>query len=289
MTHKKLGQHFLHNTDILRRVADALLLQAGDNVIEIGPGRGALTRALVYKFASLQVDTFRIIAIEKDEKLSKELGLRIKDPADASSLSLRALADRQGFEIIEGDALRVLPEITSKLQSLQTYKLVGNIPFYITGKLFRIIGELEHKPETTVLMIQKEVAERVSAKPPHFNLLAASVQIWADVECLFLVSRKEFRPMPKVDSAVVRLRIKALGSESPRARRDEGLRINDEYYKLIKILFKQPRKTALNNLSEGLRRPKQEIVPLLRELGIDERARPQIFGVELITKLLQIW
>ncbi|MDP3725485.1 MAG: 16S rRNA (adenine(1518)-N(6)/adenine(1519)-N(6))-dimethyltransferase RsmA [Nanoarchaeota archaeon] len=264
MAHKKLGQHFLRNPDILRRVADALSLQSDDTVIEIGPGRGALTRVLV-ESCKLKVNDLRIVAIEKDEKLAEELRLRIKD---------------QGLEIITGDALEVLPSLIHDSSFLiPRYKLVGNIPFYITGKLFRIIGELEHKPETTVLMIQKEVAERVSAKPPKMNLLAASVQIWADAEMLFEVSCKEFYPRPKVDSAVIRLKVVS-------CKLTEQQR--DGYYKLIKILFKQPRKTILNNLSDGLHRPKEELLPMLRALGLDARSRPQILSVELITKLLEL-
>ncbi len=270
---QRLGQHFLHNKKILERIAEALFLQSGDLVIEIGPGRGALTKELGLK---IKDQGGRIIAIEKDVVLAKDLGLRIKD---------------QGLEIIAGDALKVLPKITSELTNLQTYKLVGNIPYYITGHLFRIVGEMEHKPEVAVFMVQKEVAERISAKAPRFNLLAASVQVWADVEYLFSVSKKEFRPQPKVESAVVRMKPLRNYPEERRSRHGAGElseSTKNEYYKLVKILFKQPRKTILNNLCDGTKLPKAEILPLLQRLGLDERSRPQNLSVELITKLLQI-
>ncbi|MDP2704597.1 MAG: 16S rRNA (adenine(1518)-N(6)/adenine(1519)-N(6))-dimethyltransferase RsmA [bacterium] len=256
---RPLGQHFLRNPEISRRIVEALDLRSGDTVVEVGAGRGALTRTLI-ESCKLKVDKLRITAIERDEKLAADLGLRIKD---------------QGFEIITGDALKILPEVTQKFNG--GYKLVGNIPYYITGKLLRVIGELEHKPEVTILMIQKEVAERVSAKSPRFNLLAASVQAWAEVEVLFQVSRREFKPMPKVESAVVRLRLKT-----------QDLRLRDEYYRLMKIIFKQPRKTILNNLSAGFDLPKEKLQRVLRDAGINPSDRPQTLSVELITKLARM-
>ena len=281
MASKKLGQHFLHNPDILWRALDALSLQPGDYVIEIGPGRGALTRALV-ESCKLKVDKFRIVAIEKDKKLAEAFARNFQFSIFNFQSILNDHFSNTQHTINRGDALKVLPFLDAHWKlNIENWKLVGNIPFYITGKLFRVLGELERKPETTVLMIQKEVAERVSAKPPRMNLLAASVQIWAEVEYLFSVSRKEFQPMPKVDSGVVRLK--------PLRNYELSESTNNDYYKFIKILFKQPRKTILNNLCDGLKRPKIEILPILRELGLDEHSRPQDLRIQLITKLSQIW
>ena len=261
MPSRKLGQHFLHNTEILRRIADALSLQSGDMVIEIGPGRGALTREII---ANCRLQIAKFIAIEKDERLAQELQIA-----------------NCRLQIITGDALKVLPELAKTFNfQLTTYKLVGNIPYYITGKLFRIIGELPHKPETTVLMIQKEVAERVTAKPPKMNLLAASVQAWAETEYLFSVSRREFKPMPKVESAVIRLK--------PLRNYELSESTKHEYYELVRKLFKQPRKTILNNLCDGLKRSKSDVLPMLRKLNLNEHSRPQEMSVPLIIKLLQM-
>ena len=267
---RRLGQHFLRNKEVAKKITDALELSQGDAVLEVGAGRGALTRELIASLASFppeadpplaeasgasKTSKGRVVAIEKDGRLAESLRTKIKDP-------------EVPFEIIEGDMLKVLPELAKSYKALPAgrqvkaikpclpagrYKLVGNIPYYLTGRLFRIIGELERKPKTVVLMIQKEVAERVSASPPKMNLLAASVQFWADTEVLFSVSQKEFVPQPKVESAVIKLKIK---------KRELTEKQIKNYYSLVKILFKQPRKTILNNLSAGLEKPKKELAVL---------------------------
>ncbi len=277
---KRLGQHFLKNPEVSRRIVEALNLQRGDRVIEVGAGRGALTRELLQNISS-----GGLIAIEKDLGLAQQLARNFQFLISNVKSIPNVQMSKSQNAVIHGDALRVLPFLDAHwkldiacLPARQgNWKLAGNIPYYITGKLFRVIGELEHKPEIIVLMIQKEVAERVSAKPPKMNLLAASVQAWAEAEVLFSVSREEFRPMPKVESAVVRLKIK-----------DKGLRIKDEYYKLIKILFKQPRKTIFNNLSAGFSMPKEELRRVLRDADINPSLRPQTLSVELITKLARM-
>jgi len=267
---KKLGQHFLKNKAKLRKIVDALELKDGDVVIEIGPGKGALTDEIVDKFISLKVNRFKLIAIEKDENLAE---------------NLRNLMEMHGdlVKIIEGDALKILPQLTYKLTNLKTYKLVGNIPYYITGYLFSILGELVNKPELIVLLIQKEVAERVCAKSSKMNLLAASVQFWAEPKIIGYVSRKDFFPAPKVESAIIKLAVRvqppATGIES------------ENYYKFIKILFKQPRKTILNNLQPITRNlqlttnDKQLLAEKLLKFDIKPTARPQDLSIEQIIEL----
>ncbi|OGG41270.1 hypothetical protein A3A21_03900 [Candidatus Jorgensenbacteria bacterium RIFCSPLOWO2_01_FULL_45_25b] len=299
----RLGQHFLKNPTVIERIISALQLAEGDFVIEIGPGRGALTREIIARLQNFKIAKF--VAIEKDERLARALA------SSFQSISKHQFSNAQHI-IIEGDALKVLPEISKdyKLKAI-SYKLVGNIPYYITGKLLRTIGELEHKPTLTVLMTQKEVAERVCAKPPFMNparsrslqtietmvtlkqsafngmnLLAACVQYWADAEYLFSVSKQEFQPPPKVASAVIRLKIK-----------DQGLKINDKYYKLVNVLFKQPRKTILNNLllsrkseARNLKSEmdKERIIKKLQKAGINPSLRPQNLSVPLIIKLSEM-
>jgi 16S rRNA (adenine1518-N6/adenine1519-N6)-dimethyltransferase len=278
-----LGQHFLKNKAKLRKIVDALELKDGDIVIEIGPGHGELTNEIVSKFKSLKVENFKIIAIEKDKELAEKLKEKFKQD--------------KNIEIIEGDALKALPQIIQDYR-LQTtnYKLVGNIPYYITGYLFRIMGELEIKPKLIVLLIQKEVAERVCALrqaqgKPQMNLLAASVQFWAEPKIIGYVPRNDFEPAPKVDSTIIKL----LPVTSQLLSR---LKCNREkYYKFIKILFKQPRKTIVNNLL-GIRKQelvnskqgtevnnKEEIIGKLNKVGVEPRARPQDLSIEQIIKL----
>lgn len=269
---QRLGQHFLVNEAVGRRILDALELKDGDTVVEIGPGRGALTRELGSRNYELGEGNraghgVKIIGIEKDKKLARDLEVKCK---------------KQSAEckIIEGDVLRVLPSVIhNSLFITRGYKLVGNIPYYITGRILRMIGELQRKPEIAVLMVQEEVAERICAKPPKMNLLAASVQIWAEPEVLFKVSRADFRPAPKVDSAVVKLGIK---------NKEVGIKGNDchgDYYKLIRILFKQPRKTILNNLQftiYNFQTSKEKILRVLQEVGIKPGDRPQDLDIEAI-------
>ena len=175
----KLGQHFLKNKTKLRKIVEALELKDGDVVIEIGPGHGELTDEL--RSANHKL---KIIAIEKDEELAESLKEKFKN--------------NKNIKIIEGDALKLLPQLTDdqrltiydKRLTTDNYKIAGNIPYYITGYLFRILGELENKPSLIVLLIQKEVAERVCARPPKMSLLAASVQFWAEPKIISNVSKK---------------------------------------------------------------------------------------------------
>ena len=258
---RRLGQHFLKNAGKIRKIADSLELKRGDFVIEIGPGHGEMTQELG---ARQQVLSIRIIAIEKDPMFVQELKEKFHPPAGGPKI-----------EIIGNDVLKILTEVP-KAYGLKpkAYKIVGNIPYYITGKLLRILSELEPKPEIIVLTVQKEVAERLTARPPKMNLLAASVQFWADPEIIDYISKSDFKPQPKVDSAIVKLKIKNYESG-----------IMDNYYKLIKILFKQPRKTILNNLSAGLSLGKDKITGRLDALKISPSDRPQNLGIEEIMKL----
>jgi 16S rRNA (adenine1518-N6/adenine1519-N6)-dimethyltransferase len=257
-----LGQHFLANKNKLRKIVDALELKSGDTVIEIGPGHGELTKEI--RNEKLEI---KIIAIEKDEKLI--------------DLLKEKFGDDKNIKIISGDALRVLPKLTDNKQlTTNNYKLAGNIPYYITGYLFRILGELKNKPSLIVLTIQREVAERVAAKPPEMNLLAASVQFWAEPKIAGYISKKYFRPAPKVDSAIIKL--------LPRINTDKKQIDADKYYKFIKILFKQPRKTILNNLTAGTKN-KEEIIKKLQKLNINPTDRPQNLTIEQIKKLSKLF
>lgn len=253
---KKLGQHFLVNKEKIKKIVEALEPKGGDTIIEIGSGHGELTGELS------KIYDLRVIALEKDRRLAQELKNKLYD--------LRIT----NVEIVEGDALKVLK---SYIPHLKSYKLTGNIPYYITGYLLRIIGDLPHKPERCVFTVQKEVAERMTAGPPRMNMLAASVQFWAKPEIVAFIPKKDFKPAPKVDSAIVRLKT--------RADTDAKQIINtDAYYKLIKIIFKQPRKTLLNNLSAAFGE-KDEIKNTLSRINIRPDIRPQNLYIEEIMKI----
>jgi 16S rRNA (adenine1518-N6/adenine1519-N6)-dimethyltransferase len=243
---ERLGQHFLKDEKALRKIAEALTIKAGEKVIEIGPGHGELTRELVRLGA-------KVTAIEKDGLLATDLEKKFGE----------------NIRVVTGDALKLLPELASG----EKYKLTGNIPYYITGFLLRTIGELDPKPDLTVLMIQKEVAERLIDKPPRMNRLSASVGFWAEAKLLFNVPKKSFLPPPRVDSAVVLLGPKPEGGDQ------------DAYYSLIRALFKQPRKTIWNNLRDG---GFKDVDNALKEGRINPQDRPQNLDIEDIINLSKI-
>jgi 16S rRNA (adenine1518-N6/adenine1519-N6)-dimethyltransferase len=242
---KKLGQHFLKNKLILKKISKALELKSGDFVIEIGPGHGELTKEIIKESKGKDV---KILAIEKDKNLAQYLEKSF---------------DKKEVEVVNDDVLKVLSDIVSKTKS--SYKIVGNIPYYITGRLLRIISQIEKKPTKAILMVQKEVAERICSKPPKSNLLSCIVGCWADCKIIAFASAKDFSPPPKVDSAV--LEIKTTLDK----RKDIDL---ERYFSFIKKAFKQPRKTLLNNLiASGYSR--QESLEIIQKLGLKVNSRPQ--------------
>jgi len=269
---KLLGQHFLINKFYLDKIVKSLDLQENDWIIEIGPGHGELTRLIAEKFQITNskphnsTSKLQIIAIEKDPLLVSY----IMNHMPSANL-----------EIIHGDALKILPQIVSRPMIHDSgYKLVGNIPYYITGYLFRILADLEPKPKIIVFTIQKEVAERICAQPPKMNRLAASVQFWAKPEIIDYIPKTAFSPKPKVDSAIIKLIPKSCIMDHVSYHK-----LKTMYYKLIKILFKQPRKTILNNLRAAKNTNLSEWREKLLKIGINPNDRPQNLTINQIITL----
>lgn len=256
---RKLGQHFLKNQHALETMVNALQITRGDTIIEIGSGHGELTERLLRSPAN------HIIAIEKDPILAEMLASRIKNHILGKKLT-----------IIQGDARTELPLLHSKFK-IHHAKLAGNIPYYITGYLFRMMGELSGMPSRAVFTIQKEVAERVCETPPRMNRLAASVQIWAEPKIIMTLAPKDFEPAPKVDSAIIFLGVRKGGLASG------GL---DAYYRMVNILFRQPRKTIINNCIAGFSEtPKEKLLEAFTSAGITSADRPGTLSTAAIQKL----
>lgn len=299
---QKLGQHFLKNAAVLQKIVDALAIADGDRVIEIGAGHGELTAPLALAARGKHC---KIFCIEKDRALVGELEVFATQENSTidNTVDNGALDDtnaRPRVTVIEGDALKLLPEIILKniVRAKKThYKILGNIPYYITGKLLRTIGELEHKPERTVLLIQKEVALRICATPPDMNRLAASVQFWADAEIVAHVPRKDFSPAPDVDSAVIVLDTKIFAGKSALGSAkhdDDASDLNPMlYYRAVRAIFAQPRKTLLNNLSAAARKTikKNEVGAQIKKNSINPASRPQDLSIDQIASIasMDLW
>ncbi len=260
----RLGQHFLKKTSATNTIVNALNLKTGETVIEIGPGTGVLTWPLLKRCNEVQS---RLIVIERDPKLADEL-------AEKNS----------NLNLIRGDALKVIPQILKNHNkevgqmpgSRANFKVVGNIPYYITGALLRMLGELNEPPIQIVIMIQKEVAERLVAKPPRMNLLAAATGYWAESQILETLAPEDFSPPPKVSSAIVSLRSKPQKTTAER----------EAYYRFIKAIFRQPRKTILNNLKSAYGQKKEEAIKeVLLSQGLSGLERPQNISLEILTAL----
>lgn len=264
------------NQSVIKKIAGALDpphnsamwgvdMKKDDVVIEIGAGHGELTIELVNWLIGKNRKE-KLILIEKDDALAEILR--------------KKYGEDKKIEIINGDVLKILPNLISQsANQLISYKLIGNIPYYITGKLLRLISELEHKPSRCVFTLQKEVAERLAEKPPRMNRLAASVQFWAKPEIIEYISRNDFEPRPKVDAAIVKL----VSSTEHRVSRSVT---PEQYYWAVRTLFQQPRKTILNNLAEGApKKPKNLIIQELEKIGINPGARPQNLSLEDIIKI----
>jgi len=231
---KWLGQNFLIDEKVLRKIIEAAELSENDIVLEVGPGIGNLTAELAKRVK-------KVIAIEKDKKMVEILRETLKNFTN--------------IEIIEGDILKInLKPYTSK-----PYKVVANIPYYLTSPLIRKFLETENQPKEMVLMVQKEVAQRICARPPKMSLLAVSVQFYAKPEIISYISKKSFWPSPKVDSAITK--ISAFNQPRKSA-------FNQRFFKIVRAGFSQPRKQLINNLSKNLKVDELKLISTRRSLAL---------------------
>ncbi len=220
----KLGQVFLKNKKKIKKIIDSLELKPKETLIEIGAGYGQLTKEIIKRKLNLN-----LILIEKDK--------------NCISVLKKLNYFNNQVTILEGDVLKILNN--SFLKTIpKKYKIVGNIPYYLTGRLLRILSNLANKPEIIVFTVQKEVALRITAKAPKMNLLAAILQFWANSKIIDFIARKNFSPIPKVDSAILKIKPK---------KEKIDKEIIEKYYQFVKILFKQPRKTIFNNLKRDFK------------------------------------
>lgn len=251
---KRLGQVFLKNQDIVQKIIQTAEIESKDQILEIGPGKGVLTESLLQTGA-------KIFAIEKDRELVKFLEKRFKN-----NLNLK---------IIQADIRDFLQSANwqneYKIQDTK-YKVIGNIPYYLTSHLLRILLENQIKPKLIILMIQKEVAERIIAQSPQISLLSVSVQFYAKPEIICYVSKTAFQPKPKVDSAIIKITPINTNENTDKTQ-------TKAFFNVVKAGFRQPRKLLLNNIYNSLKIEKDKIKEIFEQLNIPINARPQNLSV----------
>lgn len=264
---RTMGQNFLVDDKVLAKIVAAAELKSSDTVVEIGPGLGVLTEELAKRAG-------KVIAIEKDEKLCNLLIQKLK--GKVSPYKITNLSKLQNYEITNVKNVEILNqdafdfEANSLKLEANSYKVVANIPYNITSLIIRKFLEEEHQPELMVLMVQKEVAERITAKPGEMSLLSVAVQFYADAEIVDIVKNSSFFPVPKVDSAIIRLKIK-----------DVKLKIKEkEFFRIVKFGFVARRKTLENNLAAGLHISKPQASDIIKKAGLGEKIRAQDLAVE---------
>ena len=275
---KKLGQNFLISRTVLEKIIKTADLKKTDIVLEIGPGIGTLTKELAKK-------ADKVIAIEKDKKMIDILKQTLKD--------------FNNVEIIHADILKINP-IPHTLNP-KPYKIVSNLPYYITSPVIKKFLEIDNPPLQMILMVQKQVAQRICAKPPRINLLAVSVQFYSQPKIISYVSKNCFWPRPKVDSAIVKITLKqGLADNSPRfdlGKKRSNLFLVDQkltksdfvnnnlFFKIVKAGFAHPRKQLVNNLSNGLELKKPETKNWLLKNNIKPSQRAQTLDLKDWLKL----
>jgi 16S rRNA (adenine1518-N6/adenine1519-N6)-dimethyltransferase len=246
---KGLGQNFLGDVALLTRIADAAELTPADTVLEIGAGLGTLTRLLAARAG-------HVIAVEVD--------------ADLAHVLREQVGELPNVRIVQGDVLALDPgELVGPVVE---YKVVGNLPYYITSALLRHMLEATPRPCLLVVTVQREVAQRIMAGPGEMSLLALGVQVYGVPRIVAQIPAGAFFPRPKVDSAVLRIDI----SERPRVGDVDVAAL----FRLARAGFGQKRKTLRNALRGGLDRPVAEIEQGLRAAGIDARRRAETLDLE---------
>ncbi len=247
---KHLGQNFLYDPSILRRIVQAAEISSEDTVVEIGPGHGRLTWLLAEKAK-------RVIAIELDRELYEKLRQEEVD---------------KDIELVHGNALRY------PYEDLPEFKVVANIPYYITTPIiFRLIESRGNLISIT-LTVQREVAKRIAAQPgtKDYGVLSIMIQYYAIPELKFIIPKGAFRPVPKVDSALVNMKI----------RKSPPVEVKDEkfFFRMVKTAFSHRRKTLANALKVLSENIKDEIIMA----GIDPQRRPGTLSIEEFARLADV-
>ena len=251
---KAFGQNFLVDHDVLLDIVEAAEIQADDQVLELGAGTGVLTRELA-RLAR------RVVAVELEREM---LALLTKTTRNCTNV-----------EILERNLLYVDP---TEVFGSDAYKLVANLPYYITAPTFRHFLESANPPRLFVVMVQYEVAQRITAGPGDLSLLGVSVQFYGEPKIIAHIPARAFHPAPKVDSAILRIDLKDEVPLTPRQR--------DSFFRMVQAGFSERRKQLHNSLAHGLHRKNADVQPWLLAANIDPSRRAETLSIE---EWLRLW
>lgn len=249
---KGLAQHFLVDASVLGQILAAAQVGPQDTVLEVGPGLGILTQELADRAQ-------QVVAVELDDALATFLA--------------QSFAASPNVTIVHADALQMDPTALFAAEAAPSpYKLVANIPYYITSALLRHFLEASHKPQVMVVMVQRQVAQSIVAGPGQMSLLGVSVQLYGKPRIMSAVAGKSFYPAPKVDSAILRIDVydRPLVPETT----------IDHFFKVVKAGFSAPRKQLRNALAHGLGVEPPRSSHLLAAAGIDSQRRAQSLSLD---------
>lgn len=250
-----LGQNFLHDVRALSEIVAAAELSGADSVLEVGCGLGSLTRLLATAAGN-------VVAVEIDPKLA--------------AIARDTLSGLGNVRVVCADILEL--DLVD-LALPPGYIVAANIPYYLTSPIIRTLLESGARPRRLVLTVQKEVAQRICAEPPEMSILAVSVQIYGKPRIVAEIPATAFFPVPKVDSAVVRIDCYQRPAVPPA--------LDPIFFRILKAGFSQPRKMLRNTLASGLSAPAVDVQSLLLGVGIDPRRRPQTLSVDEWIRLSQ--
>ena len=251
------GQNFLINKNVISKIVNTADLIGDETILEIGPGLGILTEALVNRAA-------KVVSVELDSKIFEFLKAKF--------------VNQNNLELINSNILN----LSSAQLKLKQYKIVANIPYNITSHFLRQFLTDANPPEQMILLMQKEVAERICAKPSAMSLLAVSVQLYGQPKIVQLVSKENFWPKPAVDSAIIK--IDKIKNHSKVDKFFSGLP-ESFFWRIVKIGFSAKRKQLHNNLTAGLRCDSQTIKKALNEANLDQKVRAQNLSIPDWVKL----
>ena len=251
---KSFGQNFLIDRSVLQKIVDAAEIEATDQVLEVGSGTGVLTRELAQRAR-------RVVAVELER--------------DMLALLAKTTRNYPNVELIARNLLFLNP---TEVFGEEPYKLVANLPYYITAPTFRHFLESANPPRLIVVMVQQEVAQRITARPGDLSLLAVSIQFYGQPRIVAHVPAKAFYPAPKVDSAILCIEVHDQAPLSPRER--------DSFFRVVQAGFSARRKQLHNALTSGLHRKNEDVRTWLAAAHIDASRRAETLSIE---EWIRLW